>query len=389
MNRCALPLSLACLVLSTGCPADPGTERLTFTTGLTFDGDGDGDSAETGAEGGTESGSSETGDGDGYGDSGDGDGDGDGDSGDGDDDSGDGDGDTGPLCGNAVVDPGEECDVGNETMFCDADCTFAVCGDGYHNTLSEECDDGNSENTDGCVGPCELATCGDTFVQEGVEECDDGNQDNDDDCTSQCMAAVCGDGFVHAQDEECDDANMIDTDACTAQCTASYCGDGVLWEGMETCDDGNMDDTDACPTSCEPAVCGDGFVHAGFEDCDDGNMIDDDFCANDCTGIGYTACFESDFGVLNNGDPWVICSIDQNSAWVAANTGGTYQADEICNFLGFNTLSNWGGTCGDVCGYCEGGASSCQNPGSMNFDGGGDGNFPQLSFTVHWLCTNN
>ena len=99
----------------------------------------------------------------------------------------------------------------------------------------------------------------------------------------------------------------------------------------------------------------------------------------------FAPCFESNFGVIQ-GDPWTVCSIDQNHAWVAANTGGTYQADQICQMLGFNTLADWGGTCGDVCGYCQNN-TDCMNLGNMNFDGGGDQNFPQLSFTVHWLCT--
>ena len=51
------------------------------------------------------------------------------------------------------------------------------------------------------------------------------------------------------------------------------------------------------------------------------------------------------------------------------------------------TLADWGGTCGNVCGYCQGG-TSCNSLGNMNFDGGGDSNFPQLAVTVHWLCTN-
>ena len=163
-----------------------------------------------------------------------------------------------------------------------ADCTYAMCGDGYHNMLSEQCDDGNAMSNDGCVGACLIAYCGDTFIQEGMEECDDGNMADDDDCTSMCVAAFCGDGIMHSDDEECDDANMSDDDACTAMCTASFCGDGVLWQGMETCDDGNMSDTDMCPTSCQPASCGDGFIQMGVEECDDANMGNGDNCLDSC-----------------------------------------------------------------------------------------------------------
>jgi cysteine-rich repeat protein len=51
-------------------------------------------------------------------------------------------------------------------MFCDGDCTYAMCGDGYHNMLSEECDDGNAANNDGCIGACVLNECGDGVVWE-------------------------------------------------------------------------------------------------------------------------------------------------------------------------------------------------------------------------------
>jgi cysteine-rich repeat protein len=169
-----------------------------------------------------------------------------------------------------------------------------MCGDGYHNTLSEDCDDGNSANDDGCVGACQLAFCGDTFVYAGMEECDDGDMDDIDDCTNACMMAVCGDGIVWTDgngEEECDDANMSDDDACTAMCTASFCGDGVLWQGMETCDDGNLVDTDACPTSCEPAFCGDGFIQQGVEQCDDGNQNNSDGCDTQCIASANPQCF--------------------------------------------------------------------------------------------------
>jgi cysteine-rich repeat protein len=47
----------------------------------------------------------------------------------------------------------------------------AVCG----NRLvegDEQCDDGDTDDTDGCVA-CRFATCGDGFVRRGVEDCDE------------------------------------------------------------------------------------------------------------------------------------------------------------------------------------------------------------------------
>jgi hypothetical protein len=90
--------------------------------------------------------------------------------------------------------------------------------------------------------------------------------------------------------------------------------------------------------------------------------------------------------------PWVICEQSINEAWISADDGGTYNADLICQNLGYDRAGDHGGTCGNVCGYCEG-TTSCSSPGNKFFDGGGgegDAGFGLvLSYTVHWLCVND
>ena len=189
---------------------------------------------------------------------------------DGDDTGGEG------YCGDAVVDPGEECDDGDfdDTDACTTSCEFARCGDGLLWNGVEECDDGDAFNTNGCTNVCKHARCGDGYVQPG-EACDDANTIDDDACTNDCALPNCGDGVVQTG-EECDDGNDIDTDACIS-CIAAECGDGMVWEGNEDCDDANDIDTDAC-ISCVAAECGDGVVWDGNEDCDDANDVDTDAC---------------------------------------------------------------------------------------------------------------
>ena len=70
---------------------------------------------------------------------------------------------------------------------------------------------------------------------------------------------VCGNGVIEPG-EQCDDGNLDDTDACLGSCENASCGDGFTWAGTEDCDDGNGDDTDACLSNCEAAACGDGIV---------------------------------------------------------------------------------------------------------------------------------
>ncbi len=185
------------------------------------------------------------------------------------------------ACGDGIVGPGEACDDGNDVDDdeCTNSCAQVSCGDGVMSG-GEECDDGNADNTDSCLESCLLAACGDSYVQEGVEDCDDGNNDDTDECVA-CAAAICGDGAILEGVEECDDGNDDDTDACLVGCIAAVCGDQVVQVGVEDCDDGNDDDTDAC-IACVDAVCGDGVVQEGVEDCDDGNDVDDDACSNAC-----------------------------------------------------------------------------------------------------------
>ncbi|MCA9689294.1 MAG: DUF4215 domain-containing protein, partial [Myxococcales bacterium] len=198
-------------------------------------------------------------------------------------------------CGDLFVQAGvEDCDEGAETATCDVDCTAVECGDALQNAAAGEvCDDGNTEDGDGCSAACTLEGCGDGQVQ-APEECDDGNADNTDDCLDSCVAASCGDSNVWAGNEECDDGNADNTDDCLDSCVAASCGDGNVQAGVEECDDGNADNTDGCVDGCVAATCGDGFVQAGVEECDDGNNVDNDACSNTCKA-GCGAVFSTNW----------------------------------------------------------------------------------------------
>jgi cysteine-rich repeat protein len=66
---------------------------------------------------------------------------------------------------------------------CDADCTFAVCGDWTLNQAADEfCDRGGVDVFE-CDFDCSEARCGDGYANESHEQCDDGNQDNADGCS--------------------------------------------------------------------------------------------------------------------------------------------------------------------------------------------------------------
>jgi cysteine-rich repeat protein len=185
-------------------------------------------------------------------------------------------------CGDGVLNTtaGEECDGGGETQDCNADCTPTSCGDGVVNgTAGEECDDGNTDDCDGCDSNCIEEVCGDSILDCG-EECDAGGETAD--CNADCTIASCGDGVVNGTaGEECDDGNTDDCDGCDSNCIEEVCGDGILdcgedcdgggetadcdsdctvaecGDGVknttagEECDDGNTNDNDGCDSSCQ------------------------------------------------------------------------------------------------------------------------------------------
>lgn len=72
------------------------------------------------------------------------------------------------------------------------------CGDAILDP-GEECDDGNNTNGDGCDAACNREKCGDGVLQGG-EECDDGNLSDGDGCDHHCRAEV--DPCAPAEDEE-------------------------------------------------------------------------------------------------------------------------------------------------------------------------------------------
>ena len=184
-------------------------------------------------------------------------------------------------CGNGIVDPGEVCDDGNTVNGdgCDSNCTPPGCGNGVVDA-GEQCDDGNTVNGDGCDANCTLPGCGNGIVDAG-EACDDGNTNSCDGCSATCQLERCGNGVVDCG-EQCDDGNTVNGDGCEHDCRLPTCGNGILDAG-ETCDDGGANGNNAhCKSNCQLNVCGDGFTRTGVEQCDDGNQNNNDACKNDC-----------------------------------------------------------------------------------------------------------
>ena len=157
-----------------------------------------------------------------------------------------------------------------------------AAGDKVDFTVGYGTDGSFGANSTGIAVTIARPDCGNGRLDTG-EECDDGNTDPSDGCTNSCT--VCG-NHVMAPYEQCDDGNLVNGDACDSNCALTACGNGIVTAG-EQCDDGNTDACDGCSPTCQidaPGFrCGDGAVNASCgEACDDGNRSDEDTCRNDC-----------------------------------------------------------------------------------------------------------
>jgi cysteine-rich repeat protein len=246
-------------------------------------------------------------------------------------------------CGDKIVDPtsGEECDDGNEVskdgcepVTCKfschtvADCPSTTCITGRACDVTHKCTDGTIQpKTTGCVtaagtggycnaGTCASASCGNHTVEPG-EECDDGDTDPTNGCKNDCTftckgASDCGDGNACNGIESCNT-------------TSHTCAPGT----PPTCDDSNACTANSCAPGAgctNPFIDGDGDgyapaargtcggAYAGKDgDCNDGNSAVHPGVTEICNGVDDNCA-----GGIDEGIPLATCGVGE-----CANTGST------------------------------------------------------------------
>ncbi len=186
------------------------------------------------------------------------------------------------------------------------------------------------------------SSCGNNITQ-GTEQCDDGNTNNSDRCSTTCTLTYCGDSIIqspngYSVNEICDSNSQVcninsysGSRTCLNSClafgactTTQYCGDGIV-NGPEQCDDNNTNSGDGCSATCTTEViivpvCGNGVIESG-EQCDDNNSNNDDSCNNLCKNVNIILVKTSGFQPLFDGETNSYLSSVEYCNSVVSGTG--------------------------------------------------------------------
>ena len=303
-----------------------------------------------------------------------------------------------PVCGNDLVELGEQCDGISDSACpgqCQSDCNCPppVCGDGVVEG-SEECDGASASAcpTGVCLNDCtcEEPVCGNGVLEEG-EQCDGASdqacpgQCGDVGTSDQCQCLGCGNGVCDSGE---DDANCAADCGCAAagvcdgpapydcwcdalcydygDCCVDVCESCQICESTPVCGDGTVEGSEECDGSadafcffgvclsdctCEVPVCGNGTIES-TEECDGtpASVCSTGVCLSDCTcevpvcGNGTIEGSEECDGTSASACSTGVCLSDCTCE-VPVCGNGTLESSEECD--DGNTANGDG--CSSVC----------------------------------------
>ncbi len=247
----------------------------------------------------------------------------------------------GSLCGNGILDFGEECDeaglntdtactpdIGEQCHYCNTTCYNITLGtiechlfdveislnpanDNNFNGLADEGDiitinatiNPNCQDADRILveassidNSCTIIP-GASAIIDAMNETitiTQGDSSAITEWTVPSIPAECQGKTVNAQSaalysdtSQAPVGSTLSTPSGSFTFAGAVCGNGLPNSG-EQCDDANSNNSDSCiidPLNgyeCKDAFCGDNYTRSGFEQCDDGNAIDTDSCTSSC-----------------------------------------------------------------------------------------------------------
>jgi cysteine-rich repeat protein len=177
-----------------------------------------------------------------------------------------------------------------------------------------------------CEGP---STCGNGLRAPGSEQCDDGNTTNGDGCSSTCTIEtppVCGDGAVTGG-EGCDDDNTTNGDGCSSTCTV---------EAGYTC----VGEPSVCTTACTGGTWLSSSLSNGTEYYRCTTAVQWGVGRNNCTtlGTGWNLVTVDD-GTENS---WVQTNLlGGANRWIGANDTNAEGVYEWSSGTAWGSYINW------------------------------------------------
>ena len=220
------------------------------------------------------------------------------------------------------------CDNLDGTFIVDNRCVVAVCGNGIVD-LGEECDDGNLVDGDSCNSNCTLPPAKGACIYPKISWTNE-NGVFPVDCLDNQTEYKCnllqGDNFV--VNSLCDNLNFDHYGSCEYinENNEVTCINGLL---NSNCD--NLEGRWTESGRCVPVVCGDGIVNLN-EECDDGNLFDGDSCNSDCTLPPVQgACIHPKISYVNESGIYPVECLDNLTEYKCNLLQGvSFNEGEIC-----------------------------------------------------------